>query len=462
MHEGNRDVVVEALRSIAELMIWGDQHDPSFFDFFAEHQSLAHFHRILAQPDNRGGDVAVQVLQTLSILIQNTRSEQAVYFLFSNNHLNAIVSQEFDIESDEVLAYYVSFLKTIAMKLNGETVQFFFNQGGNGGARRFPLFSQALKFYAHEESMVRAAVRTLTLQVYALRDEEICAFILRPDSEEGRYFGCLGEHLHRAQHQLEKVAQAVGEGSVGAARLETDLDGLDDLLCYCSDVYSVGSPAIGAALAEGLWGGFVERLVQGLEAPLARTDELATPDPKQPSPTPYIELLCGLHTLERVLQFLQVPEIQKDFASALLEPQAAAAEGPRQALLLRAAEACLRSRDVRLATAVVGLSVALVCSRHMPRAVLARAGLLPPEESVSAGGGGEHGGRTEMGEEAAGGPAKGRGGSGDGPREPQNEGGEVGQEGKAEVGRGCWARSYEKAAAPIKNCWYPVCVRRCD
>ena len=435
VHEGNRDVVVEALRSIAELMIWGDQHDPSFFDFFAEHQSLAHFHRILAQPDNRSGDVAVQVLQTLSILIQNTRSEQAVYFLFSNNHLNAIVSQEFDIESDEVLAYYVSFLKTIAMKLNGETVQFFFNQGSNGGARRFPLFSQALKFHAHEESMVRAAVRTLTLQVYALRDEEICAFILRPDSEEGRYFGCLGEHLHKAQHQLEKVAQAVGEGSVGAARLETDLDGLDDLLCYCSDVYSVGSPAIGAALAEGLWGGFVERLVQGLEAPLVRTDELAPPGPKQPSPTPYIELLCGLHTLERVLQFLQVPELQKDLASALLEPQAAAAEGPRQALLLRVAEACLQSRDVRLAAAVVGLSVALVCSHHMPRAVLARAGLLPPEESVSARDCGEHGERIEAGEEAAGSAAGGQNGGVDGPREPQNEGGGGGLEEKAEVGR---------------------------
>ena len=33
-----QDVVVETLRSIAELMIWGDQHNPSFFDFFLEKQ----------------------------------------------------------------------------------------------------------------------------------------------------------------------------------------------------------------------------------------------------------------------------------------------------------------------------------------------------------------------------------------------------------------------------------------
>ena len=34
--EQNRDTLVETLRSIAELMIWGDQHDPKFFEFFLE------------------------------------------------------------------------------------------------------------------------------------------------------------------------------------------------------------------------------------------------------------------------------------------------------------------------------------------------------------------------------------------------------------------------------------------
>jgi len=442
VHEGNRDVVVEALRSIAELMIWGDQHDPSFFDFFAEHQTLGHFRRILAQPDNRGGGVAVQVLQTLSILIQNTRSEQAVYFLFSNNHLNAIVSQEFDIESDEVLAYYVSFLKTIAMKLNGETVQFFFTSaGGEGGkGRRFPLFSQALQFFAHEESMVRAAVRTLTLQVYALRDEEIGAFVC--DGPEGAYFGRLGEHLRRSWLQSQKVAAAVGAGSIGAARLETDLDDLDDWLCYCSDIHSVGPPAVGAALAEGLWGGFLAQLVGGLEKVLEHADcpeALALPAPNQAS-ADYIECLCGLNTLERVVQFLQVPGLMADLAAALLGPPPGAGEaraersgGCAPLPLLAAAQVCLQSRDARLATALVGLLTALVGSAHVPRSTLASAGLLPQQESAGPGGapeaeggagagavrGGEVGRRAEEGGQTSlEGPARGAGrseGKGQGP-----------------------------------------------
>ena len=43
------------------------------------------------------------MLQTLSILIQNLRTQQTVYYLFSNNHINEIVSMRFDFEDDEVL-----------------------------------------------------------------------------------------------------------------------------------------------------------------------------------------------------------------------------------------------------------------------------------------------------------------------------------------------------------------------
>lgn len=68
----------------------------------------------------------MQVLQTLSILIQNIRSQVAIFYLFSNNHVNDIVALRFDFDDDEVLGYYINLLKTISLKLNESTVQFFF------------------------------------------------------------------------------------------------------------------------------------------------------------------------------------------------------------------------------------------------------------------------------------------------------------------------------------------------
>ncbi len=59
--DSNRQLVVETMRSLAELMIWGDQHDTRFFDFFAEKHLLSFFNRILRQPANRRGEVPQQV-----------------------------------------------------------------------------------------------------------------------------------------------------------------------------------------------------------------------------------------------------------------------------------------------------------------------------------------------------------------------------------------------------------------
>lgn len=68
----------------------------------------------------------MQVLQTLSILIQNIRSETAIFYIFSGDLINSIMALRFNFEDDEVLGYYINLLKTISLKFNASTVQFFF------------------------------------------------------------------------------------------------------------------------------------------------------------------------------------------------------------------------------------------------------------------------------------------------------------------------------------------------
>ena len=58
--------------------------------------------------------------------------------------------------------------------LDSNTVHFFFNEH----RADFPLFTEALNFHGHKESMVRAAVRTLTLSVYRVREPSLERFLL--------------------------------------------------------------------------------------------------------------------------------------------------------------------------------------------------------------------------------------------------------------------------------------------
>merc|ERR1719409_1642784 len=85
--------------------------------------------------------VKVQLLQTLSMLVQNIRRETSLYYLFSNNYVNQLISTQFDWHDEEILGYYISFLKSLALRLNFETIKFFFNER----AEQFPLYVEAVR-----------------------------------------------------------------------------------------------------------------------------------------------------------------------------------------------------------------------------------------------------------------------------------------------------------------------------
>jgi hypothetical protein len=118
-----------------------------FLSFFCEKNVLAHVIEILTQRGHRQCHVAVQVLQTLSILVQNLHRPTSMYYLLSNNHINDLILHDgFDFGDEEVVAYYVSFLKILSLKLDRNSLQFFFDQDEG----TFPLYTQAIQviFYS--------------------------------------------------------------------------------------------------------------------------------------------------------------------------------------------------------------------------------------------------------------------------------------------------------------------------
>ncbi|CAF1067720.1 unnamed protein product [Didymodactylos carnosus] len=176
----NRDLLIDTLWRISEILIWGDQNDSSVFDFFLEKGMLNYFLNYMRQ--KHGRYICVQLLQTLNILFENIRHETSLYYLLSNNHINNIIMHKFDFADEEITAYYISFLKTLSLKLNTSSINFFYNERNND----FPLYVEAIKFFNHPETMIRIAVRTLTLNVYKVPDHAMHRFIL--DRTATQYF----------------------------------------------------------------------------------------------------------------------------------------------------------------------------------------------------------------------------------------------------------------------------------
>jgi protein CLEC16A len=112
---------------------------------------------VLSCLDNR--NISLQIIKSFSVLIINTSNTTTLYYLFSNNFINQIISNDYEKYDDEFLSYYVNFLKSLSLKLDTNTIQFFFRPQHNS----FPLIQAALKLYNHSDNMIKNTVRNIVL-----------------------------------------------------------------------------------------------------------------------------------------------------------------------------------------------------------------------------------------------------------------------------------------------------------
>ncbi|XP_026858532.2 protein CLEC16A isoform X3 [Electrophorus electricus] len=241
----NRNLLVETIRSITEILIWGDQNDSSVFDFFLEKNMFAFFLNILRQKSGRY--VCVQLLQTLNILFENISHETSLYYLLSNNHVNSIIVHKFDFSDEEIMAYYISFLKTLSLKLNNHTVHFFYNEHTND----FALYTEAIKFFNHPESMVRIAVRTITLNVYKVSlDNQHMLHYIR-DKTAVPYFSNLVWFIGSHVIELDKCVQTDEEHKNKGKLSDLVAEHLDHLH-YLNDILIINCEFLNDVLTDHL------------------------------------------------------------------------------------------------------------------------------------------------------------------------------------------------------------------
>ena len=85
----------------------------------------------------RSNETKVQVIQTISILVQNIHDEKSlcyfdlgllcIVFILSNNHINNIITAPLDFQDEDIVSQYISFMKVLSLSVNENTIHFFTN-----------------------------------------------------------------------------------------------------------------------------------------------------------------------------------------------------------------------------------------------------------------------------------------------------------------------------------------------
>ncbi|CAN4084847.1 unnamed protein product [Withania somnifera] len=303
VNEVNKDFVIEALRSIAELITYGDQHDVAYFEFFMEKQVMGEFVRILRI--SRTVIVSLQLLQTMSIVIQNLKNEHSIYYMFSNEHINHLITYSFDFRNEELLSYYISFLRAISGKLNKNTISLLVKTH-NEEVVSFPLYVEAIHFAFHEESMIRTAVRALTLNVYHVGDEAVNKFVTSDPHAD--YFSNLVKFFRKQCINLDKLVNAskcLAPDTSGS--ILSSVEEIEDNLYYFSDFISAGIPDIGRLITDLM----LKVLIFPLILPSLRMEVVKDSDTRIGTATSLYLLCC-------ILRIVKIKDLVNIVAAVLL------------------------------------------------------------------------------------------------------------------------------------------------
>ncbi|KAK4355412.1 hypothetical protein RND71_024383 [Anisodus tanguticus] len=195
-----------------------------------EKQVMGEFVRILRI--SRTVIVSLQLLQTMSIVIQNLKNEHSI----CKRYLWPVCG----------VVGRLSVLGNFGISLN---LICDVTCGPHEEVVSFPLYVEAIRFAFHEESMIRTAVRALTLNVYHVGDEAVNKFVASHPHAD--YFSNLVKFFWEQCINLDKLVNASKcQGSDTTGSILSSVDEIEDNLYYFSDVISAGIPDIGRLITD--------------------------------------------------------------------------------------------------------------------------------------------------------------------------------------------------------------------
>mmetsp|Transcript_40814 Transcript_40814/g.73706 ORF Transcript_40814/g.73706 Transcript_40814/m.73706 type:complete len:562 (-) Transcript_40814:9-1694(-) len=243
--------IVSELQQVTETLVWGEVHDHGLFAVFCEYQVLGAVVTALCSVSTPKR-VKLQMFQTTSILVQNARCSTSLIYLLSGGLLSRLFSDPVGLDDHETLSYFVTLLKSVAMRLDGSNAPLCLTRAsssrkadaaslGDEHYLRVPVLECAVKLTGHQDRLVKTAAKTAVLSVLHVNEPRLRAVTTDVACN------LLAPLLGRMLHKLHKAAQVAETNSVKLSDVAAELD---DLESFGSDLLALEIPQLRCAMAK--------------------------------------------------------------------------------------------------------------------------------------------------------------------------------------------------------------------
>ncbi|CAD8156669.1 unnamed protein product [Paramecium octaurelia] len=153
--------ITNLIQKLSNFYVIGDHQNQDIFDYLAENNILALFYDKII---NLSTQQLCYIISRLSFIISNLKQPLNITYLLSNSVLNDFVIHQYDFSNQEMVDYYVNFLKIIAIRIDRENIFLYFNFRYPS----FPLLWEAQKFINYPDVLVSNTIKVIILSLSKL------------------------------------------------------------------------------------------------------------------------------------------------------------------------------------------------------------------------------------------------------------------------------------------------------
>ena len=139
-----------------------------YFDYFCKLNFLDLFNSFYEK--NIEGST-FSMLEMISFLTINIQNQELLEYIYSQKYPTNIMGQQMNIidklisldtkKNEEYLTYQVNFIKSLTLKMNINSLNYFYDNNIN----QFPILTKSLSLYNHSDPLIRNVVKKLFLPV---------------------------------------------------------------------------------------------------------------------------------------------------------------------------------------------------------------------------------------------------------------------------------------------------------
>ena len=211
-----------------------------YFTHFYELNFLEIFNNFLGKNIEKLSFIILEMINFLTTNIQNKELLEYIYkekFPTSIQGINMnIIDKLISLDTkknEEYLTYQINFIKSLTLKINIETLNYFYDCNIN----QFPILTKTLSLYNYKDPLIRNVVKNIFLAIIKIENQNLREFLI--SFPINLYYSNIIFQLKNAIISLCEINFGENDNSKTFGKLQKQHDFIIDTIFYISDLFSL-------------------------------------------------------------------------------------------------------------------------------------------------------------------------------------------------------------------------------